>query len=69
MYGFQDPERPLTAGWIVSSGFDWTLMGGVRGGGRQGRVARSLGLASLDKAQTRALCHAQSFIEPNVILV
>ena len=22
MYGFQDPERPLTAGWILSSGFD-----------------------------------------------
>ena len=22
MYGFQDPERPVTAGWIVSSGFD-----------------------------------------------
>ena len=76
MYGFQDPERPVTAGWIVSSGFDlgrqsfvvegawhrdgyaeehpwnfdetfrerlrsryWMLMGGVRGGGRQGRVA------------------------------
>ena len=76
MYGLQDPERPVTAGWIVSSGFDlgrqsfvvegawhraayvlehpwdfdevfrerlqsryWMLMGGVRGGGRQGRVA------------------------------
>ena len=76
MYGFQDPERPVTAGWIVSSGFDlgrqsfvvegawhrdayalehpwdvdevfreriqsryWMLLGGVRGGGRQGRVA------------------------------
>ena len=76
MYGFQDPERPLTAGWIVSSGFHlgqrwfvvegawhrdayalehpwdvdevfrerlqsryWTLMGGVRGGGRHGLVA------------------------------
>ena len=76
MYGFQDPERPVTAGWIVSSGFDlgrqsfvvegawhrdayaleppwdfdevfrerlqsryWMLMGGVRGGKRQGRVA------------------------------
>ena len=75
MYGFQDPERPVTAGWIVSSGFDlgrqsfvvegawhreaytlehpwdldevfregirsryWMLMGGVRGGKRQGRV-------------------------------
>jgi len=75
MYGFQDPERPVTAGWIVSSGFDlgrrsfvvegawhrdayalehpwdfdevyrrriqsryWMLMGGVRAGGRQGRV-------------------------------
>ena len=22
MYGFQDPERPVTAGWNVSSGFD-----------------------------------------------
>ena len=22
MYGFQDPERPMTAGWIISSGFD-----------------------------------------------
>ena len=22
MYGFQDPERPVTAGWIVSSGFN-----------------------------------------------
>ena len=22
MYGFQDPERPVTPGWIVSSGFD-----------------------------------------------
>lgn len=76
MYGFQDPERPLTAGWILSSGFDlgrqsfvvegawhreayalerpwdldevlrqrlqsryWMLVGGVRGGARQGRVA------------------------------
>ena len=76
MYGFQDPERPVTAGWILSSGFDlgrqsfvvegawhrdayalehpwdfdevfrerlqsryWMLMGGVRGGARQGRVA------------------------------
>ena len=76
MYGFQDPERPVTPGWIVSSGFDlggqsfvvegawhreayvleqqwgfdevfrqrlqsryWMLMGGVRGGERQGRVA------------------------------
>ena len=76
MYGFQDPERPVTAGWIVSSGFDlrrqsfvveaawhrdayalehpwefdevfrerlrsryWMVMGGVRGGERQGRVA------------------------------
>ena len=76
MYGFQDPERPVTAGWIVSSGFDlgrqsfvlegawhreayalehpwdfdevfrerhqsryWMLMGGVRGGKRQGRRA------------------------------
>ena len=76
MYGFQDPERPVTAGWNVSSGFDlgrqslvvegawhrdayalehqwdfdevfretlqsryWMLMGGVRGGMRQGRVA------------------------------
>ena len=76
MYGFQDPERPLTAGWIVSSGLDlgrqsfvvegawhrdayvlerpwdfdevfrerlqsryWMLLGGVRGGQRQGRVA------------------------------
>ncbi len=79
MYGFQDPERPLTAGWILSSGFAlgrqsfvvegawhrdayalerdayaleydevfrqrvqsryWMLMGGVRGGARQGRVA------------------------------
>ncbi len=76
MYGFQDPERPVTAGWIVSSCFDlgrqsfvvegawhrdayaleppwdfdevfrerlqsryWMLMGGVRGGKRQGRVA------------------------------
>ena len=75
MFGFQDPERPVTAGWIVSSGFDlgrqsfvvegawhrdayalehawdfdevfrerlqsryWMLMGGVRGGKRQGRV-------------------------------
>ena len=75
MYGFQDPERPLTAGWILSSGFDlgrqsvvlegawhreayalerpwhldevvreriqsryWMLLGGVRGGKRQGRV-------------------------------
>ena len=76
MYGFQDPERPTTAGWIVSSAFDlarqsfvvegawhreayalehpwefddlfreriqsryWMLMGGVRGGKRQGRLA------------------------------
>ncbi len=77
MYGFQDPERPLTAGWILSGGFDlgrrssfvvegawhrdayapehprgfgevfrerlqsryWMLLGGVRGGGRQGRLA------------------------------
>ena len=76
MYGLQDPERPVTAGWIVSSGFElgrqsfvvegawhrdayvlehpwgfeevfreklqnryWMLMGGVRGGERQGRVA------------------------------
>ena len=75
MYGLQDPERPVTAGWIVSSGFDlgrqsfvvegawhrdayvlehpwdfgevfreklqsryWMLMGGVRGGERQGRM-------------------------------
>ena len=75
MYGLQDPERPVTRGWIVSSGFDlgrqsfvvegawhrdayvlehpwdfgevfreklqsryWMLMGGVRGGERQGRV-------------------------------
>ena len=76
MYGLQDPERPVTRGWIVSSGFNlgrqsfvvegawhrdayvlehpwdfdevfreklqsryWMLMGGVRGGERQGRVA------------------------------
>ena len=75
MYGFQDPERPVTAGWILSSGFDlgrqsfvvegawhreayaqehpwdfdevfrerfqsryWMLLGGIRGGARQGRV-------------------------------
>ena len=74
-YGVQDPERPVTPGWILSSGFDvgrqsiviegtwhresyvqehpwdsaevfrekhrsryWMLLGGVRGGGRKGRV-------------------------------
>ena len=55
MYGLQDPERAVTAGWIVSSGFE--LGRQVLAGGFAGRFRRDYEWpTSIDTEAENAAC-------------